>query len=137
MIEIKEDKLNRLLELVSEHGHKDLSENCEICIEIKQLKHQLRQDHEDAEKFNDINYMSESHKECANSCANFAEQAGKYKDSLDEFAEHIDQAIKDRQIVKELKGFLEDSLNTPRAHGIVFHNPEYADFLQKILEEEK
>ncbi len=120
MIEIKEDKLNRLLELVSKHGHRDLSENCETCIEIKQLKHQLRQDHEDAEKFNDINYMSESHKECANSCANFAEQAGKY-----------------RQIVKELKGFLEDPLNTPRAHGIVFHNPEYADFLQKILEKKK
>jgi len=74
---------------------------------------QILQDIEDAKKFNDINYISESHKECANNAADFAEELGKY-----------------RQIVKRLKAKLKECKEN--AGGM-----EFGLVLEKILEGKK
>ena len=47
------------------------------------------------------------------------------------------QILQNQEIVERLREFLQDPLNNPEAHGIVFHNPEYAEFLQSILGEKK
>lgn len=44
------------------------------------------------------------------------------------------QILQNQEKIEKLCEFLEDPLNNPESHGVVFHNPEYGKFLKELLD---